>query len=289
MKVLVTGANGQLGHDLVNELKRRDIEVLPADITEMDITDQKSVDTFIKSNTPSVIVHCAAWTDVDLAEDNKEPCFKVNTDGTRNIAKAAAEINAKLIYISTDYVFSGEGTTPWDPDKSIPNPLNVYGESKYKGEIAVEECCKDYLIVRISWVFGKNGKNFIKTMLNLGKNHKELKVVDDQIGSPTYTKDLAKLLVDMIEKNASGIFHATNTGYCSWYDLAKETFREAILQGHNEYNEIVVKPVHFSEYPTKALRPENSRMDCTKLEVNGFHKMPAWQDAVQRFLKEIEY
>ena len=289
MRILITGANGQLGHDLIAEFSRRGIDTIPADINEMDITDKESVIAFITAQKPSAIIHCAAWTAVDAAEENREACLRVNAEGTRNISEAAAAINARLIYISTDYVFNGEGVLPWNPDTSTPAPLNVYGESKYRGELAVKAKCRDYLIIRISWVFGSNGRNFIKTMLNLGLTHKQIRVVDDQIGSPTYTHDLSMLIADMTPKEVNGIFHATNSGYCSWYELAKEIFRQAVASGHKEYENVEVLPVHSSEYPAKAKRPMNSRMDCSKLKTAGFNLLPDWQDAVGRFLKEIEY
>ena len=289
MRVLITGANGQLGHDLINEFTNRGIEIIPADINEMDITDRESVYDFIIQHKPDVIIHCAAWTAVDAAEENPSECFKVNSDGTRNVSLSASDINAKLIYISTDYVFDGRGTVPWNPDLSKPCPLNVYGQSKFDGELAVRELCHDYLIVRISWVFGINGKNFVKTMLNLGKTHKDIQVVDDQIGSPTYTYDLSRLLADMTMRDTCGIFHATNNGFCSWYEFALEIFRQVIAMGHDEYSDVHIHPVPSSEYKTRAVRPMNSRMDCSKLEKIGLYLLPDWKDALGCFLREMGY
>ena len=239
------------------------------------------------------MVHCAAWTAVDLAEDEdkKETVRKVNAEGTRNIALVCKELGCKMVYISTDYVFDGQGTEPWDPDCKDYKPLNVYGETKLEGELAVSENLEKYFIVRIAWVFGKNGKNFIKTMLNLGKTHDQLRVVSDQIGTPTYTLDLAVLLADMIETEKYGYYHATNEGgYISWYDFTKEIFRQAIEAGHKEYEKVTVTPVTTEEYGvSKAKRPFNSRLDKSKLTANGFRLLPTWQDAVKRYLSEIEF
>ena len=262
MKVLVTGVAGQLGHDVMNELAGRGYEGIGSDIQEvysgiqdgtavtsmpyvpMDITDADCVKRVISEAAPDAVVHCAAWTAVDLAEEEeKKPIVQaVNVDGTRNIAKVCKELNCKMVYLSTDYVFDGQGETPWDPDCKDYKPLNVYGQTKLEGELAVSELLTKYFIVRIAWVFGKNGKNFIKTMLNVGKNHDTIKVVNDQIGTPTYTFDLAKLLVDMIETEKYGYYHATNEGgYISWYDFTKEIFRQAVEMGHEEYSEDKVK------------------------------------------------
>lgn len=287
MKVLLTGANGQLGYDLQRTLAENKINFIPTDISTLDITNEKKVNEIITQIHPDVIVHCAAWTAVDAAEDNKEQCLEINVDGTKYIAKAAAAINARLIYISTDYVFDGTGHAPWTPD-STPNPINIYGLSKYKGELAVMAYSKRYSIVRISWVFGINGRNFIKTMLNLGKTKKEIKVVDDQIGSPTYTRDLSIFLSELIKSNKNGIFHATNCGYCSWFELACFIFKTIKSMGHNEYDDVQVIPIHSSEYTSKTLRPKNSKMDCSKLIEEGFSLLPQWQDAVTRFIKELE-
>lgn len=281
MKVLVTGVKGQLGYDVVNELNKRGHVAIGTDIEEMDITDAASVDKVIKESAPDAVIHCAAYTAVDAAEDNVELCRKINADGTQNIANVCKEIDIKMIYISTDYVFDGEGERPWEPDDNR-TPLNVYGQTKYEGELAVQNTLEKYFIVRIAWVFGVNGKNFIKTMLNLGKTRDSLTVVNDQFGSPTYTYDLARLLVDMVETEKYGIYHATNEGICTWYEFACEIFRQA---GMN----VKVSPVLASEYPAKAKRPSNSRMSKEKLTENGFEKLPAWQDALARYLKEIEY
>ena len=280
MKVLVTGVKGQLGYDVVNELEKRGHEAVGVDIEEMDITDADKVREVILKENPEAVIHCAAYTAVDAAEENEEVCRKVNTDGTVNIAKVCGENNIKMMYISTDYVFDGEGEQYWQPDESR-HPLNVYGQTKYEGELAVEKEVKKYFIVRIAWVFGVNGKNFIKTMLNLGKTHDELSVVDDQVGSPTYTFDLARLLVDMIETDKYGKYHATNEGICTWCEFAKEIFRQA---GMN----VKVNPVTSEEFPTKAKRPHNSRMSKDKLEEQGFARLPAWQDALERYLKCLE-
>ena len=311
MKVFVTGVAGQLGHDVMNELAKRGYEGIGSDVKEvysgvadgtpvttmpyvpMDITDRVSVEKVLKEAAPDVVVHCAAWTAVDLAEDEdkKETVRKVNAEGTRNIALTCRDLGCKMVYISTDYVFDGQGTEPWDPDCKDYKPLNVYGETKLEGELAVSENLEKYFIVRIAWVFGKNGKNFIKTMLNLGKTHDQLRVVSDQIGTPTYTLDLAVLLVDMIETEKYGYYHATNEGgYISWYDFTKEIFRQAIEAGHKEYEKVTVTPVTTEEYGvSKAKRPFNSRLDKSKLTANGFRLLPTWQDAVKRYLSEIEF
>lgn len=281
MKVLVTGVKGQLGYDVVNELTKRGHIAIGTDIEEMDITDKNSVDSVIKESMPEAVIHCAAYTAVDAAEDNVEICRKINAEGTQNIADVCKELDIKMIYISTDYVFDGEGERPWEPEDER-TPLNVYGQTKYEGELAVQNTLDKYFIVRIAWVFGVNGKNFIKTMLNLGKTRDSLTVVNDQFGSPTYTYDLAKLLVDMVETEKYGIYHATNEGICTWYEFACEIFRAA---GMN----VKVSPVSASEYPAKAKRPSNSRMSKEKLTENGFEKLPTWQDALARYLKEIEF
>ena len=313
MKVLVTGVAGQLGHDVMNELAARGYEGVGSDIKEeysgiqdgtpvtsmpyvqMDITDADSVKKVMEEVAPDVMVHCAAWTAVDLAEDeDKKPVVKaVNATGTKNIADMCKKLDCKMVYISTDYVFDGQGTEPWDPDCKDYKPLNVYGETKLEGELAVSEALEKYFIVRIAWVFGKNGKNFIKTMLNVGKTHDKLTVVNDQIGTPTYTYDLARLLVDMLETEKYGYYHATNEGgYISWYDFTKEIFRQAVELGHMEYSEdrLTVSPVTTAEYGiSKAARPFNSRLDRSKLVKNGFTPLPTWQDALSRYLKEIEF
>ncbi len=279
MKVLVTGVKGQLGYDVMAELAKRNIEAIGVDIDEMDITDKISVEKVIGEAAPDVVVHCAAYTAVDAAEDNEALCRRVNADGTRNIAEVCKKLDCKMVYISTDYVFDGQGTRPWEPDDER-HPLNVYGQTKYEGELAVQENLSKYFIVRIAWVFGKNGKNFVKTMLKLAETHDKLTVVNDQFGSPTYTYDLARLLVDMIQTDKYGIYHATNEGICTWYEFACEIFRQAGVK-------IEVTPVPASEYPTKAKRPENSRLDKSKLTENGFERLPSWQDALGRYLKEI--
>lgn len=288
MKVLVTGVKGQLGYDVVNELEKRGHTAIGVDIEEMDITDSDSVRQVLSTQTPDAVIHCAAWTAVDLAEDeeNIEKVRLVNSAGTENIAKACKELDCKMIYISTDYVFDGQGDNFWKPDDER-NPLNVYGVTKYEGELAVEKWLKKYYIVRISWVFGVNGKNFVKTMLNLGKTRDKLTVVNDQIGSPTYTYDLAKLLVDMVETEKYGTYHATNEGICSWYDFACEIFSLA-SEINPVYKKVEVAPVDSSAFPVKAKRPSNSRMCKDKLIENGFEKLPTWQDALNRYLQEIE-
>lgn len=295
MKLLVTGVKGQLGFDVVNELTKRNHEAVGVDIEEMDITDPSSVNAVIKEIHPEAVIHCAAWTAVDAAEDEdkKEKVRLVNAAGTEHIARVCRELDIKMMYISTDYVFDGQGTAPWQPDCKDYRPLNVYGQTKLEGESAVSSNLEKYFIVRIAWVFGKNGKNFIKTMLNIGKTHDCLKVVNDQIGTPTYTYDLARLLVDMIETERYGYYHATNEGgYISWYDFAREIFRQAAALGHSEYSEdrLTVIPVTTAEYGiSKAARPFNSRLDKSKLAENGFTPLPTWQDALGRYLKEIEF
>ena len=311
MKVFVTGVAGQLGHDVMNELAGRGYEGIGSDIKEvysglcdgtaaesmpymqMDITDADSVGNVLRLVNPDVVIHCAAWTAVDLAEDEdkQETVQMVNAIGTRNIAEVCRELGCKMVYLSTDYVFDGTGTEPWKPDCRNYSPLNVYGKTKLEGELAVSELLDRYFIVRIAWVFGKNGKNFIRTMLNLGKTHDRLTVVKDQIGTPTYTYDLARLLVDMIETEKYGYYHATNEGgYISWYDFATEIFRQAAELGHPEYDKdhLTVVPVTTVEYGlSKAARPFNSRLDKSKLPENGFTPLPTWQDALARYLKEI--
>ena len=289
MKALVTGVKGQLGYDVVNELTKRGYEAVGVDIEEMDITDEVSVNKVIKECNPDVVVHCAAWTAVDAAEDeeNIPKVMAVNAKGTENIAKVCKEIDAKMIYISTDYVFNGQGETPWNPDDER-EPLNVYGQSKYEGELAVTSLLEKYYIVRIAWVFGVNGKNFIKTMINLGQTHDKLTVVSDQIGTPTYTYDLARLLVDMAETDKYGIYHATNEGgYISWYDFTVEIMKQA-GQYDEKYAKVQVSPVSSDAYPAKAKRPSNSRMNKDKLKENGFTPLPTWQDALGRYLKDAK-
>ena len=304
MKVFVTGVAGQLGHDVMNELASRGYEGIGTDLApeyngvqdgsyvttaqyvSLDITDKEAVDKTIQEIHPDVVVHCAAWTAVDAAEDEDKQAKvrAINAGGTQNIASACKEVNAKMVYISTDYVFDGQGTEPWQPDCKDYKPLNVYGQTKLEGELAVSQTLDKYFIVRIAWVFGKNGNNFIKTMLNVGKKYDTLKVVNDQIGTPTYTYDLARLLVDMIETDKYGYYHATNEGgYISWYDFACEIFKQA------GYTNTVI-PVTTEEYGlSKAARPFNSRLDKSKLVENGFKPLPTWQDALASYLKEIEY
>lgn len=287
MKVLVTGVNGQLGHDVMNELKKRGHNAVGVDIDEMDITDKKCVDDVIGKTNPDAVIHCAAWTAVDLAEEteNINMVRAVNAYGTKYIAQSCKALDCKMMYISTDYVFDGQGTDPWQADCKDYAPLNVYGQTKLEGELAVAGTLDKYFIVRIAWVFGVNGKNFIKTMLNVGKTHETVTVVDDQIGTPTYTYDLARLLVDMIETEKYGYYHATNEGgYISWYDFTKEIYAQA---GYSTQ----VKSVTTAEYGgiSKAKRPFNSRLDKSKLLQNGFTPLPTWQDALARYLKEIEY
>ena len=281
MRVFVTGVKGQLGYDVMNELEKQGLEGIGVDIDEMDITDADQVNKVIKEAAPDAVIHCAAYTAVDAAEDNEEICRKVNAQGTENIAKVCEELDIKMMYISTDYVFNGQGERPWEPDDKR-EPLNVYGQTKYEGELAIEEHVKKFFTVRIAWVFGVNGKNFIKTMLNLGKTHDHLTVVNDQTGSPTYTYDLARLLVDMIQTDKYGRYHATNEGgYISWCDFAKEIFHQAGM-------DVKVLPVSSAEYPAKAKRPTNSRLEKKKLEEHGFTRLPDWKDALGRYLKEIQ-
>lgn len=284
MRILVTGVKGQLGFDVVNELKKNNIEAVGVDIEEMDITDAAAVKKVITESKVDGVIHCAAYTAVDAAEDNEEICRKINAGGTQNIANVCKELDIKMMYISTDYVFDGQGETPWTPDCKDYKPLNVYGQTKLEGELAVSETLDKYFIVRIAWVFGVNGKNFIKTMLNVGKTHDKVTVVSDQIGTPTYTYDLARLLVDMIQTDKYGYYHATNEGgYISWYDFTCEIYKQA------GYTTEVV-PVTTAEYGvSKAARPFNSRLDKSKLVENGFKPLPTWQDALSRYLKEIEF
>ncbi len=313
MKVLVTGVGGQLGHDVMNELAKRGYEGVGSDLApqysgisdgtevtgmpyvQMDITDSNCVETVIAAEKPDAVVHCAAWTAVDLAEDEdkREKVHMVNATGTENVALACKKADCKMVYLSTDYVFDGQGTEPWEPDCKDYRPLSVYGQTKLEGELAVAGNLEKYFIVRIAWVFGVNGKNFIKTMLNLGKTHDQIKVVSDQIGTPTYTYDLARLLVDMIETDKYGYYHATNEGgYISWYDFTREIFRQAQELGHPEYSpeRLTVTPVTTEEYGiSKARRPFNSRLAREKLIQNGFLPLPTWQDALARYLKEIEF
>lgn len=303
MKFFVTGVNGQLGHDVMNELLKRGYDGVGSDIQQvysgvsdgsavttapyvaLDITDKDAVENVIKDIKPDAVIHCAAWTAVDMAEDDDkvELVRKVNANGTQNIADVCKEIDCKMLYLSTDYVFDGQGTEPWKPDCKDYKPLNVYGQTKLEGELAVSNTLEKYFIVRIAWVFGLNGKNFIKTMINVGKTHDEVRVVNDQIGTPTYTYDLARLLVDMCETDKYGYYHATNEGgYISWYDFCCEFYRQYGLKTK-------VTPVTTEEYGlSKAARPFNSRLDKSKLIENGFTPLPTWQDAVSRYLKEAQ-
>ena len=302
MKILVTGVGGQLGYDVMNELAKRGFEGIGSDIApiysgiaggaieampyvQMDITDKEAVDSVISRVHPDAVIHCAAWTAVDLAEeeDKIEKVRAINAGGTQNIAEACRKIDSKMVYISTDYVFDGQGTDPWEPDCKDYKPLNVYGQTKLEGELAVSSILEKYFIVRIAWVFGLNGKNFIKTMLNVGRKYDTVRVVNDQIGTPTYTYDLARLLVDMIETDKYGYYHATNEGgYISWYDFTCEIYKQAGL-------DTAVLPVTTEEYGlSKAARPFNSRLDKSKLTEAGFMPLPTWQDALKRYLKEIE-
>lgn len=281
MRVLVTGVKGQLGYDVMNELAARGIEGIGVDVEEMDITDASACERVITEAKADAVIHCAAYTAVDAAEDQAELCRRVNAEGTRNIARVCRNLDLKMMYISTDYVFNGTGERPWEPDDHR-EPLNVYGLTKYEGEIAVEQNLEKYFIVRIAWVFGINGKNFIKTMLRLGKERGAVSVVDDQVGSPTYTYDLARLLVDMIQTDRYGRYHATNEGQCSWYEFACEIFRQAGM------GEVKVTPVDSGSFPAKAKRPSNSRMSKEKLTENGFVRLPSWQDALGRYLEALK-
>ena len=278
MKVLVTGVGGQLGYDVVQELTRRNIDCIGADLQEFDITDYEAAHNFITTYGPDAVVHCSAYTAVDKAEDELEVCQRVNVLGTENIAKICKEINAKMVYISTDYVFPGTGDEFYEVE-SPTAPQNVYGRTKLEGELAVKKNIDQYFIVRISWVFGINGNNFIKTMLKLGKERSELNVVADQIGSPTYTADLAPLLCDMVVTDKYGTYHATNEGVCSWAEFAEAIFKIAKI-------DCKVNHIKTEEYPTKAVRPKNSRMSKKKLDEIGFHRLPNWKDAVQIYLEK---
>lgn len=279
MKILVTGAKGQLGSDVCKELTRRKIENIAADIGDFDITDPLSVNTYFEAHTPAAVIHCAAYTAVDKAEDEPDLCQKVNADGTKNIAAACKACGAKLMYISTDYVFSGEGETPHLTTDST-NPQSIYGKTKLAGETAVTAALEKHFIVRISWVFGKNGNNFVKTMLRLSGERETVSVVNDQIGSPTYTADLAPLLAEMIQTEKYGTYHATNEGECSWADFAKEIF--ALSDKKTE-----VIPIPASEYTAKAARPKNSRLSKESLDAAGFRRLPSWQNALARFISEL--
>lgn len=278
--ILVTGVNGQLGFDVIKGLNKRNIECLGIDREELDITDEKAVNNYILKLKPDCIIHCAAYTAVDNAEDESETCYKVNICGTENIAKSCKKVNAKMVYISTDYVFDGQGDNFFEVDGNI-NPLSIYGKSKYEGELKVKENLDKYFIVRISWVFGINGNNFIKTMIRLGKEKESLNVVCDQVGSPTYTADLALLLCDMVISEKYGVYHATNEGTCSWAEFAAEIMEKSNLN-------CVINPIPTSEYKTKAIRPSNSRLSKKSLIDSGFKLLPSWRDALDRYLIEIK-
>lgn len=281
MKVLVTGVGGQLGHDVVRELEQRGHEVTGVGREEMDITDAEKVRKIIRDCVPDAVIHCSAYTAVDRAEDEADQCRKVNVEGTKNIAEICAELDCKMIYISTDFVFSGEGERPWETDDAA-GPISVYGRTKYEGEDEVKSRLDKFFIVRISWVFGKNGNNFVKTMLRIGKENGAVKVVDDQIGSPTYTRDMAVLLADMVQTEKYGVYHASNEGFCSWYEFAKEIFRLAGM------DDVSVTPITSDQFPAKAKRPFNSRMSKEKLVKEGFNKLPSWQDALKRYVQELD-
>lgn len=279
MKIIVTGAKGQLGTDVVSEIAARGSEYIPVDLPELDITDSAAVESFISESGADAVIHCAAFTNVDIAETDKETCRRVNAEGTLNIACSCAKHDIKMLYISTDYVFSGEGDTPFETD-SPTAPCNYYGVSKLEGEKAVSENCKKYFIVRISWVFGENGKNFVKTMLRLSEDREEITVVNDQIGSPTYTKDLSRLLCDMIITDKYGVYHATNEGFCSWAEFAAK-----IMELSGAKTRII--PVTSSEYKSVAKRPANSRLSKASIDSNGFERLPHWNDALERYLRNI--
>lgn len=279
MKILVTGVKGQLGYDVVREGESRGLEMFGTDVDNMDITDAGQVKQVIEDYKPDAVIHCAAYTAVDAAEDNRELCRKINVDGTRNIAEVCKAMDIPMMYFSTDYIFNGQGENFWKEDDE-KQPLNVYGQTKYEGELVVQELIQKYFILRISWVFGVNGNNFIKTMLRLGKERGAVGVVSDQIGSPTYTYDLAKLVIDMIQTDKYGVYHVTNDGLCSWYEFACEIFRQAGL-------DVKVTPLTTAEYPAKAARPFNSRMSKDKLVNAGFEMLPEWQDALKRYLNLI--
>ena len=280
MKIFVTGVKGQLGHDIMLELEKRGIEGFGVDIEEMDITKPEDVERVITQATLGAVIHCAAWTAVDAAEDNEDKCRLVNAYGTENIARVCAKLSIPMMYFSTDYVFNGEGERPWEPEDQA-EPLNIYGQTKYEGEQAVRKFVPDqHFILRIQWVYGLNGKNFVKTMLRLSEDHDRLTVVDDQVGSPTYTPDIARLAVDMILSRQFGTYHVANAGLCSWYEFAKEIFADA-------GRKVEVVPVSSEAYAAKAKRPHNSRMDISKVEKNGFRPLPAWQDALMRYLEEL--
>ena len=280
MKILVTGVKGQLGYDIVKECKRNHIEAVGVDIDTMDITNKAQVEQVIQKEQVDAVIHCAAYTAVDKAEDDLATCHQVNVEGTRNIAEVCNKRHIKMMYFSSDYVFAGDGITPWQVDDAC-FPTSIYGKTKLAGEQAVRSIISNHFIIRISWVFGINGNNFIKTMLRLGKEKGSVSVVDDQIGSPTYTYDLAKLCVSMIQTNKFGTYHATNEGECSWYTFACEIFKQAGV-------DVQVQPVDSTAFPAKAKRPKNSRLDKSVLDSQGFTRLPDWQDALQRYLQELQ-
>lgn len=277
MKVLVTGASGQLGYDVIKRLEKLNIECLGTDRNTLDITNKEQVRSVILNYRPNVVVHCAAYTAVDKAEDDRDICYNINVLGTKYIADICKEIDAKMVYISTDYVFDGEGDTPFNVDDK-PNPINYYGQTKYEGELEVQKIVEAYFIVRISWVFGVNGNNFVKTMLKLGRERDEISVVADQIGSPTYTYDLAELLIEMIKTDKYGIYHVTNEGFCSWYEFACEIFKQAGI-------DIIVNPIKTEEYPTRAKRPKNSKLSKDKLK-HDFNFNRPWQFAIEDYMNK---
>lgn len=281
MRILVTGSTGQLGHDVVRVGKSYDFEMIGIGSKDLDITNRDSVRKSLINIRPDAIIHCAAYTAVDKAEDDREKCYNVNVNGTKYLAEISNEINSKFMYISTDYVFDGQGDKPFkETDK--PNPIGYYGKTKYIGENIVTELLKKFFIIRVSWVFGINGNNFVKTMLKLSKSNKEIKVVCDQIGSPTYTFDVSKLILEIIQSDKYGIYHATNEGFCSWAEFAKEIFKQSGIN-------VKVNSIKTEEYPTRAVRPKNTRLEKNKLRENGFNPLPTWQDAVRRYLKELKY
>jgi dTDP-4-dehydrorhamnose reductase len=279
LKILVTGANGQLGHDILLNLAARGIDGIPADIAEFDITQAAASEQFIVAHQPDVVLHCAAYTAVDRAEDDEALCRLINETGTENVARACQKVNAKMVYVSTDYVFPGTGDTPYETNAQTA-PLSTYGKTKLAGEHVVEKLLTRYFIVRTSWVFGKNGNNFVKTMLRLGKEREEVNVVGDQIGSPTYTVDLARLLVDMALSEQYGVYHATNEGFCSWAEFAQAIFHKAGLPAR-------VTSITTDQYPVRAHRPSNSRLSKDRLDEAGFLRLPAWEDALDRYLEEL--
>ncbi|WP_075618283.1 dTDP-4-dehydrorhamnose reductase [Paenisporosarcina indica] len=280
MRVLVTGYSGQLGYDVVKEGKSRNYDMYGTSSSDLDITDKQKVHTYVETLNPTVIIHCAAYTAVDQAEDDQEMCYNVNVIGTKNIAQVAKKIGAKLVYISTDYVFDGQGTEPFT-EMSVPQPVGYYGKTKLEGEQVLQLILDAWFIVRVSWVFGINGHNFIKTMLRLSETHDTVNVVHDQMGSPTYTADLSRLILDMIETENYGLYHASNEGVCSWSEFAEEIFKQAGKQ-------VIVNSITTEEYPTRAIRPKNSKMSKQKLRECGFNVLPSWQDAVGRYLAELK-